>query len=121
MRKPSWSSLNSTGNFMTRFMRSSKASTRREGLGETIGASRNVSVSTVKKWFETQCTRYGKLTHTKSGQAVVKSTKRQTWLRDSFSFLQGHIRRKGVSKSSMFKSPLRPSGATTTALVLDTL
>ena len=33
----------------------------------------------------------------------------QTWLKDSLNFLRGHIRRKGVSKSSMFKSPLRPA------------
>ena len=49
---------------------------RKEGLWETIAASRNLSVNTVKKWFETQSTRYGKLTHTKSGQAAVKSTER---------------------------------------------
>ena len=66
----------------------------------------------MKKWFETQCTRYGKFTQTKSGQAAAKNTVRQTWLKDSFSFLRGHIRRKGVSKSSGFKSPLRPSAAT---------
>ena len=35
----------------------------------------------------TQHNRYGKLTQTKSGQAAEKSTKRQTWLKDSFSFL----------------------------------
>ena len=38
---------------------------------------------------------------------------------DSFSFLQGHIRKKGVSKSSPFKSPQRPSAATASASVLD--
>ena len=38
-------------------------------------------------WFKTQHTRYGKLTKTKSGQAAVKSTEPQTWLKDSFSFL----------------------------------
>ena len=84
----------------------------KEGLWETVAATRNLSVNTVKKWFETQCTRYGKLTQTKSGQAAAKNTERQTWLKDSFSFLRGHIRRKGVSKSSMFKPPLRPSAAT---------
>ena len=85
---------------------------RKEGLWERLAASRNLSVNTVKKWFETQHTRYSKLTQTKSGQAAVKSTKSQTWLKDSFSFLRGHIRRKGVSKSSTFKSPLRSSAAT---------
>ena len=40
---------------------------RKEGLWEILAGSRNLSVNTVKKWFETQHTRYGKLTHTKSG------------------------------------------------------
>ena len=51
---------------------------RKEGLCKRLAASRNLSVNTVKKWFETQSTRYGKLTHTKSGQAALKSTERQT-------------------------------------------
>ena len=66
----------------------------------------------MKKWFKTQHTRYGKLTQTKSGQAAEKSTEQQTWLKDSFSFLRGHIRRKGVFKSSAFKSPQRSSAVT---------
>ena len=45
---------------------------RKEGLWETVVASRNLSVNTVKKWFKAQCKRYGKLTHTKLGQAAVK-------------------------------------------------
>ena len=45
---------------------------RKKGLWETVAASRNLSVNTVKKWLKAQCTRYGKLTHTKSGQATVK-------------------------------------------------
>ena len=65
----------------------------------------------MKKWFDTERTRYGNLTLTKSAQAAEKNTEHQTWLKDSFSFLQGHIRRKGVSKSSAFKSPQRPSAA----------
>ena len=93
---------------------------RKEGLCERLASSRNLSVNTVMKWYETQCTRYGKLTQTKSGQAAEKSTERQTWLKDSFSFLQGHIRRKGVSKSSTFKSPVRPSASAATASVPDT-
>ena len=60
---------------------------RKERLWETVAASSNLPVSTVKKWFDTKRTRYGKLTQTKSGQAAAKNTKRQTWLKDSFSFL----------------------------------
>ena len=56
----------------------SKDKHRKEGLWETVAASSNLPVSTVKKWFETQRTRYGKLTQTKSGQAAAKKTERQT-------------------------------------------
>ena len=77
-------------------------------------------MKTVKKWFDTQHTRYGKLTQTKSGQAAEKSTEQQTWLKDSFSFLRDHIRKKGISKSSAFKSPQRPSAAAASASVPDT-
>ena len=48
-------------------MRNSKTHTkfkdkqRKEGLWETVAASRNLSVNTVNKWFEIQRTRYGKL------------------------------------------------------------
>ena len=60
---------------------------KKERLWESLAATRNLPVKTVKKWFKTQRTRYGKLTQTKSGQAAEKSTERQTWLKDSFSFL----------------------------------
>ena len=36
---------------------------RNEFLWERLAASRNLPVKTVKKWFDTQCTRYGKLIH----------------------------------------------------------
>ena len=84
---------------------------KKERLWEQLASTRNLPIKTVKKWFQTQRTRYGKLTQMKSRQAAEKSTERQTWLKDSFSFLRGHIRRKGVSKSSAFKSPQRPSAA----------
>ena len=74
----------------------------------------------MKKWFNTQRTRYGKLTQTKSGQGAEKNTEQQTWLEDSFSFLRGNSRRKGVSKSSAFKSPQKPSAAAASASVPDT-
>ena len=40
---------------------------KKERLYEQLAATRNLPIKTVKKWFETQCTRYGKLTQTKSG------------------------------------------------------
>ena len=95
---------------------SSKDKQKKESW-EQLAATRNLPIKTVKKWFETQHTRYGKLTQTKSGQRAEKSTEQQTWLKDSFSFLPGHIRRKGVSKFSAFK---RPSAAAASASVPDT-
>ena len=93
---------------------------KKERCWESLAATRNLPVKTGMRWFDTRRTRYGKLTQTKSGQAAEKSTERQTWLKDSFSFLRGHFRRKGVSKSSAFKSPQRPSAAAASASVPDT-
>ena len=93
---------------------------KKERFWEQLATTRNLPVETVKKWFDNQCTRYGKLTQTKLGQGAEKFTERQTWLKDSFSFLSGHIRRKGVSKSSAFKSPQGSSAAAASASVPDT-
>ena len=95
---------------------------KKERLWELLSATRDLPIKTVKKGFETQCIRYDKLSQMKSGQAAEKSTEWQTWLKDSFSFLRGHLRRKEVSKSSAFKSPQRPSAvpAAASALVPDT-
>ena len=57
---------------------------KKEQLWEQLASTRNLPIKTVKKWFKTQRTRYGKLTQTKSGQAAEKSTEWQTWLKDSF-------------------------------------
>ena len=91
---------------------------KKERLWELLAATRNLPVKIVKKWFETQRTRYGKLTQTKSVQAAEKNTEQQTWLKDSFVFLRGHIRRTGFSKSFAFKSIWKLS--TATASVPDT-
>ena len=41
---------------------------KKEGLWDQLAATRNLPVKTVKKWLDTQRTRYSKLTQTKSGQ-----------------------------------------------------
>ena len=47
---------------------------KKERLWEQLTATRNLPIKTVKKWYETQRTRYGQLTQTKSGKAAEKST-----------------------------------------------
>ena len=47
---------------------------KKERLWDQLAATRSLPIQTVKKWFETQRTRYGKLTQTKSGQAAEKNT-----------------------------------------------
>ena len=48
---------------------------KKERLWEQLASTRNLPVKTVKKWLNTQHTRYGKLTQAKSGQRAEKSTK----------------------------------------------
>ena len=119
-KKPSWSLVKQHEELYDKTNDSFKDKQKKERPLEQLAASSNLPVKTVKKWFDTQRTRYGKLSQTKSGQAAEKSTEYQTWLKDSFGFLQGHIRRKGLSKSSAFKSPQRPSAAAASASVSDT-
>ena len=38
-----------------------KYNQKKERLWDQLASTRNLPVKTVKKWFETQCTRYGKL------------------------------------------------------------
>ena len=47
---------------------------KKERLWEQLASTRNLPIKTVKKWFESQRTRYSKLTETKSGRAAEKRT-----------------------------------------------
>ena len=70
-----------------------------------------LSVKACKTWVDLQRTRYGKLTQSKSGQAPKEKTECQNWIQYKFGFLRAHIRRKGLSKSSAFKSQARGASA----------
>ena len=58
----------------------------------------------MRRWFESQRTRYGKLSKLQSGQAPREMTKRQSWVYQQMSFLKTHIRRKGANRSSGFEA-----------------
>ena len=84
---------------------------RKDCLWERCASSCNISVKVFKTWFESLRTRCGKLTQSKSGQAPKKMTERLDWILDKLDFLKSHIRKKGLSKASGFKSPQRRASA----------
>ena len=78
--------------------------TRREALWAEISAELKLQPFDVKRWFESQRTRYGKLSKLQSGQAPREMTKRQSWVYQQMGFLKTHIRRKGANRSSGFEA-----------------
>ena len=67
-------------------------STRREALWAEISAELKLQPFDVRRWFESQRTRYGKLSKLQSGQAPREMTKRQSWVYQQMGFLKTHIR-----------------------------
>ena len=78
--------------------------TRREALCAEISAELKLQPFDVRCWFESQRTRYGKLSKLQSGQAPREMTKRQSWVYQQMGFLKTHIRRKGANRSSGFEA-----------------
>ena len=77
---------------------------KKEALWAEISAELKLQPFDVRRWFESQRTRYGKLSKLQSGQAPREMTKRQSWVYQQMGFLKTHIRRKGASRSSGFKA-----------------
>ena len=69
---------------------------RQEALWAEISAELKFQPFDVRRWFESQRTRSGKLSKQQSGQAPREMTKRQSWVY--------HVRRKGANKSSGFEA-----------------
>ena len=78
--------------------------TRREALWAEISAELKLQPFDGRRWFESQRTRYGKLSKLQSGQAPREMTKRQSWVCKQMGFLKTHIRRKGANRSSGFEA-----------------
>ena len=75
---------------------------KKEALWAEISAELKLQPFDVRRWFESQRTRYGKLSKLQSGQAPREMTKRQSWFYQQMGFLKTHIRHKGASRSSGF-------------------
>ena len=75
---------------------------RTEALWSEISEELNLGPIDVKRWFESQRTRYGKLAKKQSEQAPKELTRRQSWIHEQMGFLKTHIRRKGANRSLGF-------------------
>ena len=77
---------------------------RKEALWAEISAELKLQPFDVRRWFELQRTRYGKLAKLQSGQAPREMTKRQSWVYQQMGFLKTHLRRKWANRSSAFEA-----------------
>ena len=82
---------------------------RKEALWAEISAELKLQPFEVRRWFESQRTRYSKLSKLQSGQAPREMTKRQSWVYQQMGFLKTHIRRKGANRSSGFEASANTS------------
>ena len=77
---------------------------RREALWAEISTELKLQPFDVRRWFESQKTRYGNLFKLQSGQAPWEMTKRHSWVYQQMGFLKTHIRHNGASRSSGFEA-----------------
>ena len=77
---------------------------RKKALWAEISAELKLQPFDVRRWFESQRTRYSKLSKLQSGQAPREMTKRQSWVYQQMGFLKTHIRHKGANRSSGFEA-----------------
>ena len=100
---------------------------RKEALWAEISAELKLQPFDMRSLFESQRTRYGKLSKQQSGQAPREMTKRQSWVYQQMGFLKTHIRCKGANRSSGFEASLNTSrheescGSTTDTEHLETI
>ena len=77
---------------------------KKEAFWAEISAELKLQLFDVRRWIESQRTRYGKLSKLQSGQAPREMTKRQSWVYQQMGFLKTHIRKEKASRSSGFEA-----------------
>ena len=85
--------------------------TRREALWAEISAELKLQPFDVRRWFESQRTRYGKLSKLQSGQAPREMTKRQSWVY-RWVFLKPTSEERGPTKFQVLRPVQIPAGRT---------
>ena len=77
---------------------------QKQALWAEISAELKFQPFDVRRWFDSQRTRCGRLSKLQPGQATREMTKRQSWVYQQMGFLKTHIRRKGANRSSGFEA-----------------
>ena len=68
-----------------------KDRSKREAVWDKFCDEHNLDKDACQKWFQSQRTPFGKVTHMKSVLGGPQLTERQKWTRDNFHFLRGYI------------------------------
>ena len=76
-----------------------KDKSKREAVWDKF-CENNLDKDACQRWFQSQRTLFGKVTHMKSGQGEPLLTERQKWTRYNFDFLRRHLTAK-----SEFRAP----------------
>ena len=75
-----------------------------EAVWDKFCEENNLNKDACQKWFQSQRTLFGKVTHMKSGQVEAVLTERQKWTRENYDFLRDHIVRYLTAKTK-FRAP----------------
>ena len=81
-----------------------KDRSKREAVWAKFCGEKNLDKDACQKWFQSQCTLFGKVTHMKSSQGEPVLTERQKWTRDNFDIPRDHIVCHLTAKSE-FRAP----------------
>ena len=81
-----------------------KDGSKKEVVWAKFCEENNLDKDACQKWFQSQRTLFGKVTHMKSSQGEPQLTERQKWTRDNFDFLRDHIVCHLTAKSE-FRAP----------------
>ena len=91
-----------------------KDRSKREAVWDKLCEENNLDKDACQKWFQSQHTLFGKVTHMKSGQGEPQLTERQKWTRDNFDFLKDHIVCHLTAKSE-FRAPMESASQASAA------
>ena len=81
-----------------------KDRSKREAVWDKFCTENNMDKDDCQRWFQSQHTLFGKVTHMKSGQGEPQLAERQKWIRGNFPFLRDHIVHHLTAKSE-FRVP----------------